>query len=131
MIFYVAAKFRWRMVALGIAMKLRVHGHVVTSRWLTGHDGLMTPALQAQYAQEDFEDINQVEQFVLCQFPCDEPEQSTGRNVEMGYALAKCKPVIIIGKATSVFHYLPGVTRIESLDAFYQIYCPKNPTQGV
>lgn len=123
MTFYLAGKFRWRLVIRQIATKLKAHGHTINGRWLTGHDGpMMSPEVQALYAAEDFEDIDTAEVVVVFQFPVDEPEPSTGRHVELGYALGTGKPVILVGLPTSVFHYANGVTRFSSLESFYDVY---------
>jgi hypothetical protein len=122
MTFYLAGKFRWRLVIRQIATKLRAHGHTINGRWLTGHDWPMSPAAQARYAAEDFEDIDTADAVVVFQFPVDEPEPSTGRHVELGYALGMGKPVILVGLPTSVFHYANGVTRFSSLESFYDVH---------
>ena len=122
--FYLAGKFRWQKVIYTIGQKLTAHGHQVGARWLTGHDSANpSPSLQAQWAAEDLQDIDAAEAVVVFQLPCDNPEQSIGRHVEFGYALAKGKPVSLIGLQTSVFHYAAGVTHYPSLDAFYQATC--------
>lgn len=124
MTLYLAGKFRWRMVIRQIATKLTTHGHIINSRWLTGHDGPMSPEVQALYAAEDFEDIKSVDAVVVFQLPCDEPEPSIGRHIELGYALGIGKPVILVGLPEVVFHYAEGVTRYNSLDSFYGEYAP-------
>ena len=124
MICYLAGKFRWRLVIRQVATKLETHGHTVIARWLHGHDSPTSPEIQARWAADDFEDINQCDAVVVFQFPCDEPEPSTGRHVELGYALGKGIPVILVGLPTSVFHYAVGMTRFASLESFYDTYAP-------
>lgn len=120
MILYLAAKYRYRGAVSHIALKLQASGHTVVSRWLTGlHDNL-TCGKQSLWAQEDVSDIDSADSIVIFQFPCnaDNPEPSTGRHIEFGYALGRKKQVILVGCQTSVFHYLPEVIHFESIDKF-------------
>jgi nucleoside 2-deoxyribosyltransferase len=120
-VFYLAAKYRWRLVIKQIAAKVMSQSaHTVVGRWLTGaHDGSSVED-QARWAREDFDDIDQADCLVLFNLPVDEPEASAGRHVEHGYAIAKGKQIIIVGKSTSVFQYVPNTINYLSLDEFYK-----------
>jgi nucleoside 2-deoxyribosyltransferase len=126
-IFYLAAKYRWRLVVKQIATKIEAQSpHTVISRWLSGaHDGVSIED-QARWASEDFADIDCADCLVVFQLPVDEPEQSSGRHIEHGYALGKGKQIIIVGKSTSVFQYAQKTTSYPSLDAFYQAILPQS-----
>jgi len=120
---YLAGKYRWRLVLVAIAERLTHSGHIVNARWLTGtHVG---DCHNARWAQEDLDDIDSVEQLILFQLPCDNPEESSGRQIEYGYALARGKQVVIVGGRTVVFHYLDHVTHFPSIEAFYMAYLNK------
>ena len=121
MIFYFAAKYRWLLVVKQIAAKVMAQSsHTVAGRWLTGaHDG-SSLVDQAQWAREDLDDIDQSDCLVIFQLPIDEPEHSAGRHIEHGYAIAKGKQIIIVGKSTSVCQYVPNTTSYPSLDEFYK-----------
>jgi nucleoside 2-deoxyribosyltransferase len=125
MILYLAAKYQWRLVVKQIATKIEAQSpHTVIGRWLSGaHDGLSIED-QARWAGEDFDDIDYADCLVVFQLPVDEPEQSSGRHIEHGYALGKGKQVIIVGKSTSVFRYAQGTTCYPSLDEFYKAILP-------
>jgi nucleoside 2-deoxyribosyltransferase len=118
MIYYLAAKYAYRTRAQMVAHHITKAGHQVCATWLIDlHDGTSQEA-QASYAALDLRDIEQADTLVLLQFPCADPEPSTGRHIEYGYALAKGKAIILVGPRTSVFHWLPFVQHFSTLDAF-------------
>jgi len=121
MIFYFAAKYRWRLVIKQISTKVEAQSsHTVVGRWLTGaHDG-SSIADQTRWAREDLEDIDRADCLVIFHLPVDEPEASAGRHIEHGYAIAKGKQIIIVGKSTSVFQYVSNTINYPSLDEFYK-----------
>lgn len=123
--FYLAGKYQVRPMLQDLQRILVQHGHQIQCRWLSGsHEGLWTPAVQAGWALEDLEDIQACESLVMIQWPVDEPEPSTGRHIEFGYALAKQKQLMLIGRRTSVFHFLPEIQRYETITDFLTVYAP-------
>jgi nucleoside 2-deoxyribosyltransferase len=121
---YLAAQFARRDELRGYRDALAVSGVVVTSRWLDSHedDGHCMPAYLARCAVEDLEDIDRAD-MVVCF--TESPETSAkrgGRHVELGYALARGKTVIVAGPRENVFCHLPQVLHIpvegEFLTAF-------------
>lgn len=123
MICYLAAKYTYRTTVLKIAVIMAKHHHRITSAWLDGSHTSETPEDQASYARMDLLDIYQATTLVLFQFPVEAPEDSTGRHVEFGYALAREKRMILVGKKTSVFHHLPHVEHYPTVQAFFDVYC--------
>ncbi len=102
--FYLAAKYDKRREVLPIAALLTFAGYEVVSKWLNGsHDG-NTPEDSDKYSQLDLEHIDACTHFVLFNLPIGNAQQSSGRHVELGYALAKQKTVIIVGPGSCIFY---------------------------
>jgi len=116
---YVACSFRTdRWITRPRVQQLRRMGIEVTSRWIdteewgnplgSGDDGLC-----ALYARQDFEDIDRADAVLyFADFV------SVGKHVELGYACAKGKLVLIVGHPTSVFCFLPNVQRFDTWGTF-------------
>src|SRR6185295_8893588 len=96
-IFYLAAKYDKREQLLPIAAMLLMHGHKVKADWLLGAHSEATPEAQQKYADLDLADINDCTHFVMFQLPTDKPEPSTGRQIELGYAIAREKNCFVVG----------------------------------
>ena len=126
---YLAARYSRRLELCFLRDSLHAAGHQVTSRWLLGghqwngtahstadaYESGGMPAEAVRFAQEDIEDIDGAD--VLVAFP-DPPRKSStsrgGMHVELGYALAKRKRVIVCGQRQNVFHLLPEVEYIST-----------------
>jgi nucleoside 2-deoxyribosyltransferase len=118
---YLAARFSRLPELNRYRAELEAAGITVTSRWLLGgHEWVGTPDEQiprerlARFAAEDLEDIDAAD-VLLCftESPRSGPARG-GRHVEFGYALAKRKPVIVVGHIENVFYALPQVTHCET-----------------
>jgi nucleoside 2-deoxyribosyltransferase len=69
-------------------------------------------------ANRDLADINKSDAMVVLNL-----EKSEGKAVEQGIALEKGLPIIVVGKRTNVFQYLPKVTVVDNLyDAIGKVY---------
>ena len=121
---YLAGPFESRGEILHLKEALTSVGVYVTSTWLTEHDSASMDALKARGRQalmddarkraiEDFKNIDEADYLVLYK-PVELHRKPTtgGHHVEVGYAQAKGKPVIIFGERENVFHYRPGVTEV-------------------
>jgi hypothetical protein len=116
---YIACSFRtdWVITRPRVA-QLREMEVTVTSRWIDSREwcnplGSGNVDLCALYAHQDFEDIDRAGAVLyFADFA------SIGKHVEMGYACAKLKPVFVIGRANSVFCFLPNVQRFDTWEAF-------------
>lgn len=89
----------------------------VTSRWLdVGADLNVKKELHelGEYAVMDLADILRSDCFVLI----NNVEPSVGRHVEFGYALGIGIELFVIGKGSSLFHYVPAVTHFDTWDEF-------------
>lgn len=122
---YLASRYARRSELNGYAGILENLGHVITSNWLMGHHVILEDLPQkerieksAKFAQEDLDGIENCELFVLF---TDEPEKvwkAGGMFVELGYALALKKKVVIVGKEENVFCYLPKIKIFSSWNNF-------------
>jgi nucleoside 2-deoxyribosyltransferase len=122
---YLAGRQEDRLAIQEIMGMLVDDGHIVTSRWLkTNH--FMTDeqaALLPQYmrnserrrlAEEDFEDIDRADFFILYKPELSHRNTTGGHHVETGYAIALRKRIIVIGKRENVFHWCRNVAFVET-----------------
>jgi nucleoside 2-deoxyribosyltransferase len=106
---YVAHNFAAREWLPTVIAQLTEAGHESTSRWITdpSHVGV-----SQQAALADLGDIDRSNCLVLFvdQYG---PTPGKGKYVELGYAYAQGKRIILVGKDTqNVFYALPGVERV-------------------
>lgn len=126
---YVCARSEDIEIARAARDSLKTQSHVVTSRWLNGLVGLgavPTPGkgnddLRAA-AYMDLEDIDQSD-LVLAINPKSAHRTGTGgRHVEVGYAIARGKPVLIVGERENVFHHHPLVRDVPDIDSVLRTF---------
>lgn len=87
-------------------------GFNITSRWLDAPDLDQTNAdSMVQEAKHDLEDILDADIMIV-----DNLEVSEGKSVEQGIALILDIPIIVIGKRSNVFQYMPQVTNVATVD---------------
>jgi nucleoside 2-deoxyribosyltransferase len=106
---YVAHNFAAREWLPTVIAQITEAGHESTSRWITdpSHVGV-----SQQAALADLGDIDRSNCLVLFvdQYG---PTPGKGKYVELGYAYAQGKRIILVGKDTqNVFYALPGVERV-------------------
>lgn len=116
---YLASRFSRKDELRGYAQQLERMGHSVTSRWLYGeHDVAdeyaMTVEEQALFAAHDLMDIEHADMLIAFTEPAHSDASRGGRHVELGYALARQKRVIVIGYRENIFCCLPGVLYLET-----------------
>lgn len=97
---YIAAPYPYLEEADAVAQHLRSKGHIITSRWLKTVSDLDNAG-----ARMDLEDIDAADVFLALNPPGWANIGTGGRHVELGYALAKGKKIILAGERTNVFHY--------------------------
>lgn len=109
---YLAHNFAAREWLPSVVKQVIEAGHECTSRWITdpAHIGVSTAAALADLA--DIDAANCLALFV------DQYGQTPGKGkyVELGYAYAQDKRIILIGEDTkNVFYALPGVERVANV----------------
>jgi len=115
---YLASRFSRLPELNRYRAELEDAGIAVTSRWLLGgHEWVGTPEEAiprdhlARFATEDLEDIDAAD--VLVAF-VDQPSTRGGLWTELGYAIGRGKPVIVIGQSPNIFTALPTLIHVES-----------------
>ena len=118
---YLAAPYAARALIFEYARDLCRLDLDVTASWIneeheindgtTGAATALSDEEVARHAATDLDDIDRCDVLVLFTsasvgFP---EAKSGGRHVEFGYALAKGKPVIVVGEPENVFHRLGGL----------------------
>lgn len=111
---YVSSSWSNRKEALRVAQELMLSGATITSSWLTVEsttgnvNALLLPDRHEgcrQRAMQDLRDIDDCDVFVLLNPKRLHLSGHGGRHVETGYAIAKGKPIFILGARENVFHY--------------------------
>lgn len=88
----------------------------ITSRWLDFEPGLddeATDHYRSLCATVDLADVDRAD--VLIQFT-NGAVGTGGRHVELGYAIAKGKRVIVVGEHENIFHWHPDVTLVKTFE---------------
>ena len=119
---YLSGQFEDAALLRRVRDDLTRNGFVITSRWLNG-DSLEPATASAgeqgaaarlvSIASQDLEDIDSADVIVVFNPDVARAIGRGGRHVETGYALARAKPVILVGVRSNVFHWLPDVVLID------------------
>lgn len=116
---YLAGRYSDRVKLLGIAKTLEGQGRNInaTPIWLTGENGGTWPI---ECAANDMNDLFASDLLLFF-------SESTGRNggslVELGMAIAKGIPVVVVGRYTNVFTRL--CRRVDSVDELLKERTPE------
>ncbi len=111
---YIAAPSTESMHAVKLRSALRLAGVQVTSRWLELTAEQMTdPEMQVQGATDDLDDIDEADALIALNPESYANRGTGGRHVELGYAVARGKLIVLAGAKTNVFHYLPYIMHVE------------------
>ena len=103
---YLASKFERRAELQRYARQLQSDGCYSTSRWLTSFEDNHRKNGMAYLAAADLADVAAADVFVV--FTLQEKVRG-GMHVELGYALALKKKIVVIGPRVTIFHHLPNV----------------------
>ena len=127
---YLAARYSRMEELRGYADELVAAGHVITSRWILGGNGIPETAevnMESQrFALEDFRDLQVAGAAISwTEPPRVESTARGGRHVEFGIALAMGKRLLVVGPRENLFHTMPNVYQFdrwgpEVLDALYE-----------
>jgi hypothetical protein len=115
---YLSARFDRRAEIANYAPILLRHGFGIASSWLWDPqeptwDGAVRAAAEVDLNELDHADVL----IAFTEAPNPIGGNTGGRHVELGYALAKGKRIIVVGPRENVFHHLPGIYCCESLSA--------------
>jgi nucleoside 2-deoxyribosyltransferase len=125
---YVAARWDDRDDALLIKDFILKAGLICTSTWLTPHDDQSMDSLKQsaiekprQRAIKDFEDIDACDVYLVYSPKKSHRNGTGGKHVEMGYAMAKGKPCVLVGERENIFHYHPTVRVVDGVANFLKL----------
>ena len=107
---YIAAPYPIRDRAVSVMHVLELTGIEVTSRWLKAPDEMTD-----EHARKDLEDVAEADVLLALNPDGWEEKGTGGRHVELGYALARGKPVLLVGERSNIFHHLSTVTQIDEI----------------
>ena len=108
---YIAAPYPVRDDAIKAMLILEAAGHEVTSGWLRAPN-----ELGDEWARKDLEDVAAAEVLLALNATEWENAGTGGRHVELGYALALNKRVVLIGNRSNIFHYLNMVHVVDHIN---------------
>jgi nucleoside 2-deoxyribosyltransferase len=112
---YLAAQYYRRDAMRGFAYMLKDIGIEVTSSWLRERADVNSDLSDnsheflRRHARNDIADIEAADVLILFTVDPILPTKRGGRHVELGYALALGKKIIICGPRENIFHHLPEV----------------------
>jgi nucleoside 2-deoxyribosyltransferase len=116
---YLASRSEDRNHIQQVAKQLRSKGISITSGWLR-YGGMAYQHLDRMseadawrlVATNDLSDVDAAD-LVAVFSPVKALKIGTGgRHIEFGYAYGTGKPIVLVGKPGTVFHYLPGVHHV-------------------
>jgi nucleoside 2-deoxyribosyltransferase len=119
---YLAAPWVRKADAKAAAAVIEAAGHTITKRWwehreVPGYGGQFRDCPEdqreelAEQAYEDWRGVETADAMIVLNL-----EKSEGKAVEQGFALAYGVRLIVVGPLLNLFQYLPGVTRVSTLD---------------
>lgn len=111
---YLAAMYQW-MEAMKVKRELfREAGFESTAQWIDGDEEKLS---RHDAATMDLADVDRADALVIYTLKKGSMFSSGGRFVELGYALAKGKFVIVVGDRENVFCHLDYVIVVETTEA--------------
>jgi len=73
-----------------------------------------TESFLRRNAKKDIGELTEANHFVMLSVDPDHLFKRGGSCVENGFAIAKGFPIIVIGPRQHIFHYLPGIKRVDT-----------------
>ncbi len=111
---YLSGPTREAVTLCAFAADLRDDGHQVTSRWLESYSRRATGD-EASRAQRDLADLRSSEFLVALTGP--RVGGRGGRHTELGVAIERGLPIVLVGTVEHVFHHMAAVTVVVDFDA--------------
>ena len=122
---YISAPYELRDEAIQTMYSLEEQGHRVTSRWLKTpeHEILRNPGIaqQANLAVEDLDDVVDADALVAYNPAGWENKGTGGRHVELGYAIAMGKRIVLYGVRSNFFHSLGVVDYVQTFEELVEV----------
>lgn len=109
---YLAAPWELQADVRALHEALLEAGFGSIARWLDADSNTYTE----EWANNCLEDIRRCDVLLIWNPAIWARVGTGGRHVEVGFALALEKPVIILGARTNIFHHLPGVVLVDITD---------------
>jgi len=127
--FYIAGSWRRKNEIKKIEKRLESVGDESTTHWLREQDGPHntedpSPERWAEFraaAEDDLRGIRECDVFILVANDPNVPSIGGGRFVEMGYAIALGKQIIVLGDHETVFSYLPEINTTQTINGVMNI----------
>ena len=115
----------------GYADQLEHHGHVVTSRWISGeHEALdselLSPInrrLAQKFFEDDMQDLLVADALIAFTEPADSGFSRGGRHVEFGIALAAGLRLFVVGPRENLFYLASRVRHYWTFEELYLDLC--------
>lgn len=112
---YIAAPWAKKELAGNVRDKVVAAGIEVTSRWIDFPGDSHDPMVLREEAYNDWDDVLTADGFLLLNLQ-KRGEETSGKAVETGIALAVGKPVFMVGDRSNIFQYCDEVTLCEDVD---------------
>lgn len=115
---YLASLYSRREEMEENAIKLmNEYGYEITSRWVFGGEEGFS---EEEIAIFDLEDVDAADTIIAFSQPYGTLYKGGGRNVELGWAMAKGKRCIVIGERENVFMWHPLVEQFDTLEDWHK-----------
>jgi hypothetical protein len=111
---YLAAPWAARASMPAIAARLADAGHVITEPWWT-YPNTADPAVLRRGATRNVAGVTAADALLLVNSQR-RGRETSGKAVETGIAVGQRKPVLLVGKPSNIFHYLPDVVVVPTVD---------------
>ena len=115
---YLAGPWRTKAAMPTLAAQIEAAGHTITERWWE-QDGSKYPTYPSNEDDEGLTDIAIDDAIGVMRADAlivINTEKSEGKAAEAGIALALNKPIMLVGTRSMIFHYLPSVYPVASLE---------------
>lgn len=116
--FYLASGFSHRYALRNLGKVLEELGHNVVSQWLylevrPDPDDPDKDIFLREIGQKNYEDLQRADVLVL-DMDGVRVDGNGGAHTELGFFLAKEKPIYLVGNPSNSFHWLPQVKQVAS-----------------